>query len=143
MVRKKRIFRQLALGWANVEADTAVKVGTRYCICYKEVIPPWVMLPLQIAYVVSESKGFALGSGTLEGHLLAGEERFSVRLDDDDRVWYEVLSLSKPAHLLATLCYPYVQLRQRHFAKQSAQAILTACAAPPQQPESSNGVPSR
>jgi len=58
-----------------VEPETVVKVGTRFCICYKEVIP-WVMLPLQIAYVMdgSKSKGsrsmFAFGSGTLQGHLL-------------------------------------------------------------------------
>jgi len=120
-------WRHLSLGWANVEPETVVKVGTRFCICYKEVIP-WVMLPLQIAYVMdgSKSKGssmFAFGSGTLQGHLLAGEERFSVEVDEEDRVWYEVVSLSKPAHILATLCYPYVQLRQKHFAHQSGQAI--------------------
>ena len=55
--------------------------------------------------------------------LQAGEERFSVEVDEEDRVWYEVVSLSKPAHILATLCYPYVQLRQKHFARQSGQAI--------------------
>jgi len=121
-------WRHLSLGWANVDPETPVKVGTRFCICYKEVIP-WLMLPLQIAYVIdgSKSKGgssmFAFGSGTLQGHLLAGEERFSVEVDEEDRVWYEVVSLSKPAHILATLCYPYVQLRQKHFARQSGQAI--------------------
>ncbi|OEL13603.1 UPF0548 protein [Dichanthelium oligosanthes] len=133
-------WRHLALGWANVEPDTPVKVGTRFCICYKELIP-WVMLPLQIAYVSDVdgkssksplgSSMFVFGSGTLQGHLLAGEERFSVQVDEEDRVWYEVVSFSKPAHLLATLCYPYVQLRQKHFAEQSGQAILrhvaTAC----------------
>jgi hypothetical protein len=59
-----------------------VKAGARFCICYKEVIP-WVMFPLQIAYVTDEnihSSGrkraakdggiFAFGSGTLQGHLL-------------------------------------------------------------------------
>lgn len=60
-----------------------------------------------------------------------------MQMDEENRVWYEVVSLSKPAHLLAALCYPYVQLRQRHFAKQSGQAILrhvaTACSAPPHQ----------
>lgn len=62
--------RQLALGWANVESETPVKAGTRFCICYKEVIP-WVMLPLQIAYVVDRNPlSFAFGSGTLQGHLL-------------------------------------------------------------------------
>jgi len=58
-----------------VEPDTPVKVGTRFCICYKELIP-WVMLPLQIAYVTDgesdRSKMFAFGSGTLQGHLLVG-----------------------------------------------------------------------
>lgn len=126
-------WRHLALGWANVEPDTPVKVGTRFCICYKELIP-WVTLPLQIAYVTdvdsdtskgcSRSKMFAFGSGTLQGHLLAGEERFSVQVDEEERVWYEVLSFSKPAHVLATLCYPYVQLRQKHFAQQSGQALV-------------------
>ncbi|XP_062209557.1 UPF0548 protein At2g17695-like [Phragmites australis] len=125
-------WRHVALGWANVEPETQVKVGTRFCICYKELIP-WVMLPLQVAYVTDgngnsngRSKGgmFAFGSGTLRGHLLAGEERFSVQLDEEDRVWYEVFSFSKPAHILSTLCYPYVQLRQKHFAQQSGQALL-------------------
>ncbi|CAM0148949.1 unnamed protein product [Urochloa decumbens] len=133
-------WRHLSLGWANVESDTPVKVGTRFCICYKEVIP-WVMLPLQIAYVITDGDGkskggssssmFAFGSGTLQGHLLAGEERFSVQVDEEERVWYEVVSFSKPAHVLATLCYPYVQLRQKHFAYHSGQALIrhvaTAC----------------
>uniref|UniRef100_A0A0D9Y0H8 DUF1990 domain-containing protein n=1 Tax=Leersia perrieri TaxID=77586 RepID=A0A0D9Y0H8_9ORYZ len=127
-------WKHLALGWANVEPDTPVKAGTRFCICYKELIP-WVMLPLQIAYVTDDSnrnspgngKGgssFAYGSGTLQGHMLAGEERFSVQLDEDDQVWYEVMSFSKPAHILSSLCYPYAQLRQRHFAHHSGQAVL-------------------
>ncbi|KAL6589511.1 hypothetical protein ACP70R_050334 [Stipagrostis hirtigluma subsp. patula] len=130
-------WRHLALGWANVEPDTPVKVGTRFCICNREVIP-WIMLPLQMAYVTDgngnsagHTKGgmFAFGSGTLQGHLLAGEERFSVQLDEEDRVWYEVFSFSKPAHILSTLCYPYVQLRQKHFAQQSGQALLRHVAA--------------
>uniref|UniRef100_A0A0E0GX91 Peptidase S8/S53 domain-containing protein n=1 Tax=Oryza nivara TaxID=4536 RepID=A0A0E0GX91_ORYNI len=72
-------WKHLALGWANVEPDTPVKAGTRFCICYKELIP-WVMLPLQIAYVTDGNGGnssghgkgcvFAYGSGTLQGHLL-------------------------------------------------------------------------
>ncbi|KAF0894241.1 hypothetical protein E2562_037736 [Oryza meyeriana var. granulata] len=125
-------WKHLALGWANVEPDTPVKAGTRFCICYKELIP-WVMLPLQIAYVTDgnvnssgygKGKIFVFGSGTLQGHLLAGEERFSVQLDEEDQMWYEVMSFSKPAHILSSLCYPYVQLRQRHFAHQSGQALL-------------------
>jgi uncharacterized protein (UPF0548 family) len=121
-----RSWRHLALGWAEVEPGTPVREGARFCICCREAVP-WVMLPLQIAYVVDDGGGgvFGFGSGTLQGHLLAGEERFSVRMDEDGRVWYEVLSFSKPAHPLSALCYPYVKLRQRQFAHHSGQALLT------------------
>ncbi|KAI4995654.1 hypothetical protein ZWY2020_035557 [Hordeum vulgare] len=133
-------WKHLALGWAEAEPGTPVKPGARFCICYKEVVP-WVMFPLQIAYVTDDDcnggkrgKGgdggvFAFGSGTLQGHLLAGEERFSVEVDAEERVWYEVVSFSKPAHPLSALCYPYVRLRQRHFARESGKAMLRHVAA--------------
>jgi uncharacterized protein (UPF0548 family) len=56
----------------------------------------------------------------------AGEEMFCVRWDEDDSVWYEVLSFSKPAKLLSALTYPYVRWRQLQFAKQSGNAMLAA-----------------
>ncbi|KAM3262509.1 hypothetical protein ACQJBY_052935 [Aegilops geniculata] len=134
-------WKHLALGWAEAEPGTPVKIGARFCICYREVVP-WVMFPLQIAYVTDDKydggkrggKGgdggvFAFGSGTLQGHLLAGEERFSVEVDAEERVWYEVVSFSKPAHPLSALCYPYVRLRQRHFARESGKAVLRHVAA--------------
>jgi len=54
----------------------------------------------------------------------AGEERFSIEWDENDRVWYEIFSFSKPAHLLSVIGYPYVQLQQRFFAQQSTNALL-------------------
>ncbi|KAF0890219.1 hypothetical protein E2562_039257 [Oryza meyeriana var. granulata] len=71
--------------WANVEPDTPVKAGTRFCICYNELIP-WVLLPLQIAYVTDgnvNSSGYGKGETTRPS---AGEERFSVQLDEEDQV---------------------------------------------------------
>ncbi len=53
----------------------------------------------------------------------AGEERFSIELDENNQVWYEVLSFSKPAHLLTFVGYPYVKFRQKLFADQSANAV--------------------
>jgi Domain of unknown function (DUF1990) len=57
-----------------VDPDTPVKKEARFCVCVKEVLP-WLMMPLQIAYVTSTVKGptkgsFSFGSGTLQGHLL-------------------------------------------------------------------------
>ncbi|CAA6656050.1 unnamed protein product [Spirodela intermedia] len=139
-------WRHFRLGWAFVEEETPVEKGTKFCVCVKEILP-WMAMPLQIAYVADASSGgesaglasgtgelrrpsgnskasFSFGSGTLRGHLLAGEERFSVEWDDNDQVFYEIFSFSKPAHMLSAIGYPYVRLRQKHFAQESGRAIL-------------------
>ncbi|ONK55973.1 uncharacterized protein A4U43_C10F2840 [Asparagus officinalis] len=124
-------WRHFALGWAFVDPKTPVEKGTKFCVCVKELIP-WIVMPLQIAYVSQTSQAvagrpkgsFGFGSGTLHGHLLAGEESFSIEWDENDKVWYEIFSFSKPAHLLSAVGYPYVKMRQRLFAQQSAQELL-------------------
>ncbi|CAM8986680.1 hypothetical protein QQ045_008570 [Rhodiola kirilowii] len=116
--------------WGFVDPKTPIEKGTKFCVCVKELIP-WVMMPLQVVYVDQSRNAtavggayFGYGSGTLNGHLLAGEERFSIKLDENNEVWYEILSISKPAHILSLITYPYVQLRQKYFASQSAKAML-------------------
>ncbi|KAF6172548.1 hypothetical protein GIB67_007061 [Kingdonia uniflora] len=122
-------WRHFGLNWAFVDPKTPVEAGRKFCVCVKEHIP-WMMMPLQVAYVSEDVKGdklkasFGFGSGTLNGHLLAGEERFSIELDEKNQVWYEITSFSKPAHFLSVFGYPYVMLRQKYFAHQSANAVL-------------------
>ncbi|KAK8944820.1 UPF0548 protein [Platanthera zijinensis] len=128
-------WRHFGLGWAFVDPETPVEKGRRFCVCVNELLP-WVMMPLQIAYVAERRSAagvrasFGFGSGTLQGHLLAGEERFSVVWDEDDQVWYEIFSFSKPAHIISAVGYPYVRLRQKYFAQQSADAVLKHVTAP-------------
>ncbi|KAL4396313.1 hypothetical protein HN51_000846 [Arachis hypogaea] len=117
----------LGLDWAFVDPKTTIKEGEKFCVCVKELLP-WVMMPLQVVYVNESRKrkgvaSFGFGSGTLHGHLLAGEERFSVEIDEKNEVWYEVLSFSKPAHALSVLALPYVKLRQNYFAHESAKLM--------------------
>ncbi|XP_022638553.1 UPF0548 protein At2g17695 isoform X1 [Vigna radiata var. radiata] len=122
-------WRHFGLNWAFVDPKTPVQQGVKFCVCVKEFFP-WLTMPLQVVYVNETPKAknrrasFAFGSGTLHGHLLAGEERFSVEIDENNQVWYEVLSFSKPAHILSFLGYPYVMLRQKHFANESSKAML-------------------
>lgn len=122
-------WRHFQMNWTFVEPTTPVKSGAKFCVCVKEFLP-WLMMPLQVVYVnENKSSGkmkasFSFGSGTLQGHLLAGEERFSVELDEKNQVWYEILSFSKPAHVLSFMGYPYVQFRQKYFAKESTNALL-------------------
>ncbi|KAI4325785.1 hypothetical protein MLD38_031152 [Melastoma candidum] len=122
-------WRHFDLKWAFVDSSTQIQNGVRFCVCAKEFIP-WFVMPLEVVYVTenrNKKKGIALyrfGSGTLRGHLLAGEERFSIELDENNQVWYEILSFSKPAHLLSFIGYPYVQWQQKLFASQSGNALL-------------------
>ncbi|XP_010531012.1 PREDICTED: UPF0548 protein At2g17695 isoform X2 [Tarenaya hassleriana] len=84
-------WRHFGLDWAFVDPTIPVENGRKVCLCVKEMLP-WVMLPLQVVYVDESRKSrkgparFGFGSGTLQGHLLAGEERFSVELDENGKV---------------------------------------------------------
>ncbi|XP_052188349.1 UPF0548 protein At2g17695 isoform X2 [Diospyros lotus] len=121
-------WRHFGLDWAFVDSKTPIQSGVKFCVCVKEIFP-WLMMPLQVVYVNEHRntrKGvasFGFGSGTLQGHLLAGEERFSIELDHNNQVWYEILSFSRPAHFLSLIGYPYVLLRQKYFAHQSTDAV--------------------
>ncbi|GAB4833518.1 hypothetical protein Ancab_031762 [Ancistrocladus abbreviatus] len=127
-------WKHFQMNWTFVNVTTPIRRGVKFCVCVKELLP-WLVMPLQMVYVnenksAEKSKAsFSFGSGTLQGHLLAGEERFSVEMDENDQVWYEILSFSKPAHYLSFIGYPYVQLRQNCFAKESTKAMLKSCSA--------------
>mmetsp|Transcript_16899 Transcript_16899/g.47171 ORF Transcript_16899/g.47171 Transcript_16899/m.47171 type:complete len:238 (-) Transcript_16899:59-772(-) len=70
---------------------------------------------------------FTFAHGCLGGHLLAGEERFALEWHkDDDSVWYEVYTFSKPAHVLSRLTYPVVRVLQKRFAADSVAAMEEA-----------------
>ncbi|KAK3029143.1 hypothetical protein RJ639_039698, partial [Escallonia herrerae] len=127
-------WRHFGMNWAFVDSKTPIQSGVKFCACVKELFP-WLMMPLQVVYVSEKKKSpksvasFGFGSGTLEGHLLAGEERFSIELDERNEVWYEVLSFSKPSHFLSVIGYPYVRLRQKYFAHQSTGAVRDSISA--------------
>lgn len=125
-------WKHFGLDWAYVEPNTSVKKGTNFCVCARILRGlPWVAMPLQIAFVnditfgSNNEKGrFDFGSGTLRGHFLAGEERFTIQWDKDDQVWYEISSFSKPAHFLSAFGYPIVKSMQTNFAMGSIHALL-------------------
>lgn len=121
-------WRHFGLSWAFVDPKTPIEDRVKFCVCVKEFVP-WLRMPLQIVYA-NETRSnktavasFGFGGGTLTGHLLSGEERFSIEMDKDKQVWYEILSFSKPAHPLSVIGYPYVFLRQKYFAHQSSDAV--------------------
>ena len=77
---------------------------------------------------VGGRRRFGFAYATLEGHVERGEERFRVELDGDGAVWYELAAVSRPAHWLTRLAYPWVRRLQRRFALDSLDTMARATA---------------
>jgi uncharacterized protein (UPF0548 family) len=87
----------------------------------------WSININRIVYVV-ESEGsrpvFGFAYGTLLEHVESGEERFTVSWSpSDNSVWYEIVALSKPRHVLARIGYPISRMLQRRFGHDSLAAM--------------------
>jgi uncharacterized protein (UPF0548 family) len=86
----------------------------------------WSIHAARIVYVIDEPRRFGFAYGTLGDHAEKGEERFLVEWRDDDSVWYEISSFSRPNHWLVWLVYPLARARQGRFARESLRAMLSA-----------------
>ncbi|CAK0764842.1 hypothetical protein CVIRNUC_003199 [Coccomyxa viridis] len=64
---------------------------------------------------------------SIEGCALCVEERFSVQWShEDDTVWYELYSISRPATLDAYLAYPLPRYYQKAFREASIAVVKKA-----------------
>ena len=123
-------WKQFQLGWAFVDPATPVRSGGGVCVCARTFLL-WTRNPLQVVFTDAQPsktcrKRFAFAHGTLEGHLLAGEERFAVELSREGEVFYDIRALSRPGCLLARLAYPLARAQQSRFARDSLAAMLAA-----------------
>jgi uncharacterized protein (UPF0548 family) len=112
-------WRQFQLGWTEVDANTEVRKGNGVCVLIHPLPRVWVQNPLEISYVIEEEKKrkktFSFAHTTLHGHLLAGEEKFTVEKEEDERVYFKVETFSKADHILAKVTYPAVRALQKIF----------------------------
>ena len=119
------------VGWVKLHppvprlaANTDIAISARF-------LGLWHINFCRIAYTL-EDKGeverYGVALGTLPGHILAGEERFSVEWQRaDESVWYHVCAFSRPDQLLSRLGYPVVRQLQKRFAGDSHIAMARAC----------------
>ena len=137
-VKALKSWEHFDLGWARVSRESGTAVGDAVCV-EARVAGAWIRNPLRIVELrerekrasggASSSSGarakarFAFAHGTLGGHLLAGEERFSVELAEDGEVFYEAYAFSRPAHALSVVSYPFVRLLQKRFHWDSSRAM--------------------
>jgi uncharacterized protein (UPF0548 family) len=83
----------------------------------------------RIVYTIDEADRFGFAYGTMTEHVVIGEERFSVELDQETgEVWYDLLAFSRPGHILARLGFPLGRHLQHEFAKDSLAAMRRAVA---------------
>ena len=137
-VKALKSWEHFDLGWARVSRESGTAVGDAVCV-EARVAGAWIRNPLRVVELrerekrasggASSSSGarakarFAFAHGTLGGHLLAGEERFSVELAEDGEVFYEAYAFSRPAHALSVVSYPFVRLLQKRFHWDSSRAM--------------------
>lgn len=87
----------------------------------------WSLDFCRVIYVlhdVSENHGSVLrtgfGYGTLPGHAVRGEERFSIEWHPrTEEVWYDIYSFSQPSSLFVQLLTPIAVATQKSFAHAS------------------------
>ena len=125
-----RRWEMFNLGWVQPHwPDAPIMVNSPVAVI-AHVCGLWVTNACRVVYVQEEMgpiEKFGFAYGTLPAHVERGEERFLVQWDhSDDSVWYDLLAISQPNHILARLGYLYVRHLQRRFAQDSLRAMQQA-----------------
>ena len=91
----------------------------------------WFLNPCEVVYAeIPDSRdSVAYAYGTLHGHPVCGEERFSLSFDPaSEEVRYGITAVSRPARMLSKLGYPFARRLQKRFVAASARALANAAA---------------
>lgn len=121
------------IGWARLcFPDAPLAAGTTVAVLAR-ALGLWSLHATRIVYTLDEPGAgvsrYGFAYGTLPDHAASGEERFLVEWDHrKDEVWYDLLAVSRPAHLLTRLGYPYMRRLQRRFGPASLAAMQRAVA---------------
>jgi uncharacterized protein (UPF0548 family) len=118
-------WQQFDLGWVRV-ANPDAKIAPDQLIAVEaHTIGLWSINISRIVYVIDEDspgqpRRFGFAYGTTPLHVESGEERFLVELDPvTGGVSYDLLAISRPAHWLVRLGYPFTRSQQHRFARDS------------------------
>ncbi len=125
-------WRHFEISWLELHGADRPVHGGQVVATLSRVFGIWFLNPCRVVYRVDppgETDEVAFAYGTLSGHVVSGEERFTVRRDPaTDEVRFEILAFSRPAILLTQLGHPWMRRVQKRFAVYAAQAIARACA---------------
>ncbi len=129
-------WQQFDLGWVRV-ANPDARVDPDQLVAVEAHTPGFSRLGLwsvnisRILYVIDEPTRFGFAYGTTPLHVESGEERFLVELYPvSGAVFYDLLAISRPAHWLARLAYPFTRSQQHRFARESHARMQQAVRIP-------------
>jgi uncharacterized protein (UPF0548 family) len=122
-----RSWKMFDLGWTSVADRACPLTAGRVAGVQARVGFLWTLNACRILEIVDEP-GRRLGFvyGTHEEHVEEGEERFLVERDSADRVWFDLLAVSRPHRWYVGLARPLARLFQRRFRRDAAAAMLRA-----------------
>jgi uncharacterized protein (UPF0548 family) len=123
-------WRHFEIPWLELHGARPVQSG-QVVATLTSVTGLWFANPCRVVYVDSAPAGdsAAFAYGTLHGHVMSGEERFTVSFDPaTGEVRYEIAAFSRPAVALVRLGHPIARRIQRRFAADSARALTRAAA---------------
>ena len=129
-----RRWRMFDVSFARLlHLDPEPRVGQTVAVCAAH-LGFYSLNFCRVIYTVDDDgpvRRYGFAYGTLADHAARGEERFLIEWDQsDNRVSYDLLAYSQPAHWLMRLGYPAARYFQRRFARESLAAM--AAALPPE-----------
>jgi uncharacterized protein (UPF0548 family) len=116
---------QRGAGLGVVPADAWVEEGATVLLLIRVGVLNAVA-PCRVVYVTEGTSHFSFAYGTLPGHPEQGEVAFTIRLDADESVRFQVVSFSRAVDRLARLGTPVARLLQKRVTRGYSTALEEA-----------------
>jgi uncharacterized protein (UPF0548 family) len=129
-----RAWRMFPSPWTRISPVNApLRVG-EIVVMQARALGLWWMNGAEIVYVIDERgeatnaivRRFGFAYGTLRAHVEEGEERFSVELHGDGRVWYDLRAFSRPRYWPVRIGKRIARRLQARFVRESQAAMRAA-----------------
>jgi uncharacterized protein (UPF0548 family) len=124
-----RAWRMFPKPWTAIAPASAPIREGQVVAMQAHALGVWWLNACRIVYVIEESapvRRFGFAYGTLEAHVEQGEERFSVELQADGAVWYDLRAFSRPRFWPVRFAKPLARRLQRQFVRDSQRSMQEA-----------------
>ena len=124
-----RAWRMFPRPWTRIAPiNAAIEVGAVVAM-QAHALGLWWLNACRIVYVIDEqgaTRRFGFAYGTLPAHVEQGEERFSVELQPDGSVWYDLRAFSRPRYWPVRIGKRLARRLQARFVRESQASMCAA-----------------